>query len=84
VSRCRKQSLRLQEGLQILKSGSRKVRAPYLRSWKQTCILTVVLQADFDPEEDVKYDSGSGSEAESSGDEDAGTEHYEKVGYVHI
>lgn len=44
----------------------------------------MVLQADFDPEEDVKYDSGSRSDDGSSGDEDAGTEHYEKVGYEHI
>lgn len=30
----------------------------------------------------MKYDSGSGSEDEGSTDENAGTEHYEKVGYV--
>jgi len=39
-------------------------------------------QLDFDPEEDVKYSSGSGSEEESSDDDNVGTEHYEKVGYV--
>lgn len=49
----------------------------FCRSCAGTRLLT--HRADFDPEEDVQYGSESGSE-ESSGDENAGTEHYEKVG----
>lgn len=40
------------------------------------------LRADFDPEEDGKYQSEEDSGSEESDDGLAGTEHYAAVGYV--